>query len=139
MKEIKIKTPIVDYIPVQTDKYATETVYETRDGKRFGSFREASTHEAEIILDKAEKKFYWFPMLEDVWYKAKDEEELEFLKNHLSKSYGRRYGERRLKVGEWFTVSHRNRDKDSSQFVDHFVPLSKLKESFEELLKILGE
>lgn len=138
MKEVKIKTPVVNYIPAQTDKYSEEIVYETSDGERFKEYGDASIHESELKLDKAEKIFFWFPMIDDSWYKAKDEEELQFLKDHLSKSYGNRYGENKLKVGEWFTVSHKNRDLDGKP-VDHFVPLSKLKESYEELLKLLGE
>jgi hypothetical protein len=136
MKEIVTKKTKVKYIEIPTEEFETVIIYQTEDGETFTELRDAKIHEAELKFDKAEKQFFWFPMIADVWYKAKDEDELEFLKNHVSKTYGRRYGEDRLKVGEWFTVVHKDRD-GTGNLADHFVSLSKLKKSYSELMEIL--
>lgn len=136
MKEIITKKMKPKYVEVQSNEYETITIYEADDGMVFTELRDATHHEAELKFNKSEKISFWFPMIDDNWYKAKDEEELEFLKNYLAKTYGRRYGETKLKVGEWFTIVSKNRD-GGGDMADHFVPLSKLKESYLELLKVL--
>jgi hypothetical protein len=138
VKIIKDKKPKKKYIEVESNETETTETYQTEDGKVFIELRDAYAHESELKLGKAKKVFYWFPMIDDTWYKAKDEEELLFLKNKLAKTYGRRYGEGRLKVGEWFTVVTKDRD-GMGNLADHFVPLSKLKDSFYELLHLLEE
>jgi hypothetical protein len=136
METITIRKMKPKYIEVQSDEFENIETYKASDGKIFAELRDATQYEAELKFGKAEKIFFWFPMIDDVWYKAKNEDELEFLKNHVAKTYGRRYGESHLKVGEWFTVVHKDRDGNGN-LADHFVSLSKLKESFYELLKIL--
>jgi hypothetical protein len=136
MKELVTRKMKPKYVEIQTDEFEEITTYETSDGKVFNELREANHHEAFLRYKATEKTTFWFPMIDDIWYKAKDEDELQFLKDYLSKSYGRRYGESKLKVGEWFTIVSKNRD-GGEEIVDHFVPLSKLKESYSELLKIL--
>lgn len=138
MKEIITRKMKPKYIEIQSDEFEEIITYQTSDGKDFTELRDAKNHEAELKFDKAEKEFFWFPMIGDTWYKAKDEEELEFLKNYVAKTYGRRYGETKLKPGEWFTVVHRDRDGNGI-FSDHFVSLNKFKESYLELLKLLEE
>jgi hypothetical protein len=138
VKTIKEKKPKTKFVEVETNELEIIERYQTEDGKIFTELREANKHEANLKLAETEQFSYWFPMIADTWYKAKDKEELEFLKNKLSETYGRRYGEGRLKVGEWFTVVHKDRDGNGN-YADHFVPLSKLKESFYELVSLLQE
>jgi hypothetical protein len=137
IETIKTKKFIPKYIEVQSDEFKEVETYKTSDGEEFSELREATAHEAKLKFSKMKKTSFWFPMVNDVWYKAKDEDELEFLINYLSKNYGgRRYGESRLKVGEWFT--HVTRDRDGQGIVaDHFLPLSKLKQDYADLLKLL--
>ena len=136
IKTIKTKKPKVKYVEIDTEEFQETETYQTEDGEIFTNLKEANAHSSDLKLESIRKISYWFPLVSDDWYKAKDENELEFLKNKLAKSYGRRYGEGRLKVGEWFTVSHWDRD-DTGNYVDHFVPLSKLKESYQELVELL--
>jgi|WetSurSiteA1Bulk_404760.scaffolds.fasta_scaffold00380_3 hypothetical protein len=138
METIRTKKMIPKYVEVQSDDFEMVEVYKTSDGETFTELRDATKHESEFKFSKVEKTSYWFPMVSDIWYKAKDKDELEFLIEHLSENYGgRRYGESRLKVGEWFT--HVTRDRDGQGPADHFLPLSKLKQDFSELLKLLEE
>jgi hypothetical protein len=136
MKTIVTKRPKVKYIPIETEEIETVETYKTVDGEEFEQLRDATHHEAELRFRNVDKTTFWFPMVDDIWYKAKDADELEFLKNYLSKTYGKRYGESRLKVGEWFTVVSKDRD-GIGNFADHFLPLSKLKEDFAKLLEQL--
>ena len=136
MKTIVTKKRKLRYIPVETDETETVETYETSDGELFDNLRTANHHEAELKFRNVDKSSFWFPMINDIWYRAKNKEELEFLKNYLSKSYGKRYGESRLKVGEWFTVVSKDRD-GVGNFADHFVPLSKLKEDYFKLIEQL--
>ena len=136
MREIRTNKEKMRTVEVPTGEHYEEISYETSDREKFVELRDASKHEADLTFKKAEKISFWFPMIDDNWYKAKDEEELKFLIEYLSTNYGgRRYGVGRLKVGEWFTVVAK--DRDSLGTADHFVPLSKLKEDYSELLKLL--
>lgn len=124
------------FIEVQSDEFEETEIYVADDGKEFTDLREASKYDSELKLNKIEKTKFWFPMIGDNWYKAKDKDELEFLINHLSCNYGgRRYGADRLQVGEWFTVVCQ--DRDNAGPTDHFVPLHKLKEGYKKLLEKL--
>lgn len=136
MKTIITKKLKVKYVPVETDEIETVETYQTIDGNIFEQFSDATHHEAELKFKNVEKTTFWFPMVDDTWYKAKDKDELEFLKNYLAKTYGKRYGESRLKVGEWFTVVSRDRD-GTGYFADHFLPLNKLKDDYVKLLEQL--
>lgn len=127
------------YIQVQSDEFETVTEYQALDGKIFSDLRETLEYEADLKFEAVEKTSFWFPMIDDTWYKAKDEQELKFLIEHLSTNYGgKRYGTDKLKVGEWFTVVHKDRDGTNTS-ADHFVALSKLRDSYRELLEFLGE
>lgn len=136
MKTITTKKLKITYVPIETNEIETIEYYQTIDGETFSELRDATHHEAEVKFRNVDKTTFWFPMVDDIWYKAKDKSELEFLINYLSKTYGKRYGESRLKVGEWFTVVSKDRD-GVGNFADHFLPLSKLKEDYVKLLEQL--
>lgn len=138
MKTITTKKLKITYVPIETNEIETIEYYQTIDGETFSELRDATHHEAEVKFRNVDKTTFWFPMVDDIWYKAKDKSELEFLINYLSKTYGKRYGESRLKVGEWFTVVSKDRD-GVGNFADHFLPLSKLKEDYVKLLEQLGD
>lgn len=126
------------FIEVQSDEFEEIETYQTDDGKVFTELKDAKIHESELKFSKIEKFNYWFPMIGDIWYKAKTQDDLDFLIEHLSKNYGgRRYGVGRLRIGEWFTVV--SMDRDGLGIADHFVPLSKLTQDYFALLKELGQ
>lgn len=126
------------FVEVQSDEFEEVEIYITDDEKQFMDLREAKVYESETKLSKVEKTKFWFPLIGDNWYKAKDKEELDFLIERLSCNFGgRRYGVDRLQVGEWFTVV--SKDREGAGPADHFVPLHKLKEDYTKLLEKLEQ
>ncbi len=137
MKTITTKRMIPKFIEVQSDDFEIVEEYQAEDGKVFSDLGEAVKHESQTKFNIIEKTSFWFPTIDDTWYKARDQKELDFLVNRLSVNYGgRRYGVTKLKPGEWFTHVAKDRDGVGTT-ADHFVPLSKLKECYAELLKLL--
>jgi hypothetical protein len=138
MKIHKNRHMIPKYVEVQSDDFEEIITYETEDGKIFDkdSLQEAKIHEHNLKMAKIEKRIFEdFIPVDDCWYKVKNQEEMDFIKEWYSDSKGVSIsGQNKIKIGEWFCV-HNLYAYDSTD-VYTFVTLKEFKSNFEDFLNI---
>lgn len=138
MKEITTRKENMRTVEVPTRGYYTEITYETVDGKIFKDQRDALIHEADLRYDTTPYiEANEIPSVSNIWHKARDEDELDFMTRYISRGYGKTYGTENLKVNEWFTVKYEY-DSDGPDTAE-FVPLSEFKKAVDELMEKLKE
>jgi hypothetical protein len=138
MEKITKRVMIPKYVQVQSEEFEEVEIYKTSDGLEFISFSDALEHES--ILKYGEEIICvatgGLISTGYSWYKARDQEELEYLIRRLSGRYIAENAEY-IKAGEWFSIVY---EQDSNgPDTATFVPLRSLKEDYEQLLKDLSE
>lgn len=141
MKTHKNRRVIPKFIEVQSDDFEEVITYETEDGIIFDkdSLQQAKTHEHNLKMAKIDKRIFEdFIPVDDCWYKAKNQEEMDFIKEWYSDSKGVSIsGKNKIRIGEWFCV-HSLYAYDSTD-VYTFVTLKEFKSNFEDFLNIFEE
>ena len=136
MKEHNNKRMIPKFVEVQSDEFETVTTYECEDGTSFDNKADAERYEARLKLGMAEhKEFDGFTEIYGKWYRAKNEDELNFLKNWLADrnpKSGNVSGDEKIKVGEWFTVHTRYNGDSRDEYI--FVTLKDMKKEIQDFL-----
>ena len=135
MKEIRTPTEDKYYKEVKTGKFYDVITYETEDGQTFPNKASAVYHESELHYNAIQRTDIDIPEFGWQWYKAKNEEELVFLKKYLHDDYDAVHGIERIKVGEWFSFNHE--DGGDYRGVDYFYTLQDFKQFFKDTLNKL--
>jgi hypothetical protein len=122
------------------------TVYITEDGEKFYSSYDAENHEKGIIVKENKNRMAKISQvygsctdIEGTFYLAKNEEELEFLKNslgfHLQDRYHHSIVEGNIETGKWFM--HRYEDAGDSGDYNYFTSWEEILKEFRDLVKQL--
>jgi hypothetical protein len=108
-------------------------IYKTSDGIEFDLEIDAQRHEKEIKFENI-KKFEDNIPTTRCWYKAKNEEELEILKDILGfySTYDEVHIRGELRVGEWFEAHHF--DGGDYKGDNYFITLEEYKKCIDEFL-----
>ena len=139
MKEIITKVEKMEVIrkEIPTGVFYDQKSYEAYDGTVFSRLEDAQAHETKLIFLEIERReieidsYY----LSDVWYKAKNQEQLD----RLIKVYSAEYilfNEEELRVGEWFSVFY-DYDPNGPDTVE-FITLNNLQNNIRSLMEQLA-
>jgi hypothetical protein len=137
MKEIITEVTEPNYVTVKKGtKVRKIKQYQTDDGKLFDKKDEAERYEFKLEFDKIDHIIDSFIYdLGERWYRAKDEKELELLKQKLTWSHSNIRGLNNIKIGEWFNY----RVEDGGDYRDdiYFTPLSEFENEVSRLMHLL--
>ena len=139
IEEIIIKKEKTVLQRVPTGEFEEVIKYKTTDGTEFDSVYDAKKHDRIFVLNRAEKVEIDLDMYDfDIggpWFKAKNQTELQDLRDALSSGASRIYNVMETKIGEWFTT-HYEYDPDGPDTVK-FITLSRLQNNIHLLMEQL--
>lgn len=137
MKEIITEVVEPNYVTIQKGtKTRKIKQYQAEDGKLFDRMPDAEEHDINLKFDEIEH------INNDViselgynWYRAKNEDELNFLRRRLVWSYANVYGLNNIKVDEWF--NYRREDGGDSRDTITFLTLPEFENEVSKLMHLL--